>query len=90
MTGARTWVVCPSLTREQAGLSRSPGSRRDEAVGLARAIDLTVVGAEIVSLGAVRPAAELVVSLFMKVRSAGVVYGNFDRAGAGSRLAARL
>ena len=56
MTGARAWVVCPNLAREQAGLSRSPGSRRDEAVGLARAIDLTVVGAETVSLNAVRPA----------------------------------
>src|ERR1700734_4009025 len=56
VTGARAWVVCPTLAREQAGLSRSPGSRRDEAVGLARAIDLTVVGAETVSLNAVRPA----------------------------------
>ena len=56
MSGARAWVVCPNLAREQAGLSRSPGSRRDEAVGLAKAIDLTVVGAETVSLNAVRPA----------------------------------
>ena len=38
---------------------RSPEARRDEAVGLARAIDLNVVGAEIVSLGAVRPATYL-------------------------------
>ena len=56
MTGARAWVVCPTLARELPHLSRSPGSRRDEAVGLARAIDLTVVGAETVSLNAVRPA----------------------------------
>jgi GTPase len=56
VTGARAWVVCPTLAREQADLSRSSGSRRDEAVGLARAIDLTVVGAETVSLSAVRPA----------------------------------
>jgi len=56
VTGARAWVVCPTLAREQADLSRSSGSRRDEAVGLARAIDLTVVGAETVSLNAVRPA----------------------------------
>jgi len=56
VTGARAWVVCPTLARELPHLSRSPGSRRDEAVGLARAIDLTVVGAETVSLNAVRPA----------------------------------
>jgi GTPase len=55
-TGARAWVVCPTLAREQVDLSRSPGARRDEAVGLARAIDLTVVGAETVSLSEVRPA----------------------------------
>jgi GTPase len=56
VTGARAWVVCPTLARELPHLSRSPGSRRDEAVGLARAIDLTVVGAETVSLNAIRPA----------------------------------
>src|SRR5271163_787026 len=56
VTGARAWVVCPTLARELPHLSRSPASRRDEAVGLARAIDLTVVGAETVSLNAVRPA----------------------------------
>src|ERR1700734_1844434 len=56
VTGVRDWVVCPNLAREQADLARSPASRRDEAVGLARAIDLTVVGAETVSLNAVRPA----------------------------------
>ena len=38
---------------------RSPDARRDEAVGLARAIDLNVTGAEIVSLGAIRPATYL-------------------------------
>jgi GTP-binding protein HflX len=56
VTGARAWVVCPSLAREQADLARSPASRRDEAVGLARAIDLSVVGAETVSLSDIRPA----------------------------------
>ena len=35
---------------------RSPEARRDEAVGLAQAIDLHVTGAEIISLGAIRPA----------------------------------
>ncbi|HEX9168300.1 MAG TPA: GTPase HflX, partial [Roseiarcus sp.] len=48
--------MCPTLSREQADLSRSPSSRRDEATGLARAIDLAVVGAETVSLSEVRPA----------------------------------
>ena len=38
---------------------RSPEARREEAVGLARAIDLDVVGAETVSLGAIRPATYL-------------------------------
>jgi GTPase len=55
-TGTRAWVVCPSLGREQAEQSRSAGARRDEAVGLARAIDLVMVGAETVSLTAIRPA----------------------------------
>jgi GTPase len=55
VTGARAWVVCPNLVREQAEL-RSAASRRDEAVGLARAIDLVVVGTETVSLSAIRPA----------------------------------
>ena len=35
---------------------RSPEARREEAVGLARAIDLEVVGAETVSLNEIRPA----------------------------------
>ena len=38
---------------------RSPEARREEAVGLARAIDLNVVGAEAVSLAAIRPATYL-------------------------------
>ncbi len=33
-----------------------PEARREEAVGLARAIDLDVVGSEIVSLAALGPA----------------------------------
>jgi GTP-binding protein HflX len=43
------------LTRER-GVRRSPEARREEAVGLACAIDLKVVSAEIVSLSAIRPA----------------------------------
>ncbi len=38
---------------------RGPEARREEAVGLARAIDLNIVGAETVSLGAIRPATYL-------------------------------
>jgi GTPase len=52
----RALVVCPSLTRESNEALRSPEARREEAVGLARAIDLAVVGAESVALGAIRPA----------------------------------
>ena len=52
----RALVICPSLTRELNEALRSPEARRDEAVGLARAIDLAVVGAESVALGAIRPA----------------------------------
>jgi GTPase len=54
--GARAWVVCPNLAREQGALSRPPAARRDEAVGLARAIDLVVVGAETAPLSDIRPA----------------------------------
>jgi GTPase len=52
----RALVVCPSLTRESNEALRSPEARREEAVGLARAIDLAVVGAESVALSAIRPA----------------------------------
>ena len=38
---------------------RTPEARRDEAVGLAQAIDLNVTGAETVSLGSIRPATYL-------------------------------
>ena len=58
-SGTRTRVICPYLARGQPGergVLRSPEARRDEAVGLARAIDLDVVGSEIVSLAAIRPA----------------------------------
>ena len=52
----RALVVSPSLTRESNDALRSPEARREEAVGLARAIDLEVVGAESVALNAIRPA----------------------------------
>ncbi len=61
-SGTRTRVVCPRLTRGQTGergALRSPEARREEAVGLARAIDLNVVGAETISLNAIRPATYL-------------------------------
>jgi GTPase len=56
VTSTRAWVVCPDLVRERAELSRSPASRREEAVELAGAIDLAVVGAETLPLSAIRPA----------------------------------
>ena len=75
-TGARAWVVCPTLAREQVDLSRSPGARRDEAVGLARAIDLAVVGAETMSLSEVRPATYIgkgkVEAIAAKVKADGI------------------
>jgi GTPase len=56
VAGARAWVVCPSLVRQQVDEPRTADARRDEAEGLARAIDLVVVGAETVSLSELRPA----------------------------------
>jgi GTPase len=58
-TRTRALVVCPNLARGQSGALRTSEARRDEGVGLARAIDLVVVGAEIVSLSAIRPATYL-------------------------------
>ena len=61
-SGTRTRVVCPYLSRVpygESGALRSPEARREEAVGLARAIDLDVVGADTVSLAAIRPATYL-------------------------------
>ncbi len=54
--------MCPTLARlrpGERGVLRSPEARREEAIGLARAIDLNVVGAETVTLGAIRPATYL-------------------------------
>jgi GTP-binding protein HflX len=51
----RALVVYPTLKSERAEL-RTPEDRLDEAVGLARAIDLEVVHAEVVRLSAYRPA----------------------------------
>jgi GTP-binding protein HflX len=52
----RALVVCPNPAREPNEALRGPEARREEAVGLARAIDLEVVGAESVSLSEIRPA----------------------------------
>ncbi|HEX2114849.1 MAG TPA: GTPase HflX [Alphaproteobacteria bacterium] len=54
-TGGRSLVVHPTLKSERAEL-RTPEDRLDEAVGLARAIDLDVVHAEVVRVSAYRPA----------------------------------
>ena len=48
-------VVHPALKAGEGGV-RLPESRLDEAVGLARAIDLAIVHAEVVPVGRVRPA----------------------------------
>ena len=53
----RTLVVCPTVTRGEN--ARSPEARREEAVGLAAAIDLAVVGSVLVTLGEIRPATYL-------------------------------
>ncbi|MBV8655810.1 MAG: GTPase HflX [Candidatus Eremiobacteraeota bacterium] len=60
--GTRARVVCPLLAQRQSARPaalRSPEARRDEAVGLARAIDLNVVGAETAPIAAIRPSAYL-------------------------------
>ena len=53
----RTLVVCPYLTRDAA--ARTPEARREEAVGLAGAIDLDIVGSQIAALSQIRPASYL-------------------------------
>jgi GTP-binding protein HflX len=56
-SGTRTYVVSPVLSRrgEAAALSRSPQARLEEAVGLAAAIDLNIIGSGIVTLAEIRP-----------------------------------
>lgn len=59
----RTLVVCPYSTSRGAVAerlrARSPEARRDEAVGLARAIDLAVVDSALAPLSGIRPATYL-------------------------------
>jgi GTPase len=55
VTGTRAWVVCPIVAREQSHASRNPEARREEAIGLACAIDLVVAGSEGVTLSAIQP-----------------------------------
>jgi GTP-binding protein HflX len=58
----RTLVVCPTVTsRSQASDApmRTIEARREEAMGLARAIDLDVVGSALVNLAQIRPATYL-------------------------------
>jgi GTP-binding protein HflX len=52
---ARAWVIHPALL-QQAGAGRDPADRLEEAVGLARAIDLEVAGSEVVALRRPTPA----------------------------------
>jgi GTP-binding protein HflX len=59
----RALVICPVLTGRgsaaEKASSRTPDARREEAVGLARAIDLNVVGSILVNLADIRPATYL-------------------------------
>jgi GTP-binding protein HflX len=58
----RTLVVCPYSTARASGdrgPARSPEARREEAEGLARAIDLDVVDSVLVGLAEIRPATYL-------------------------------
>lgn len=56
----RVFVFCPYLTqRKLEGLARSPEARLEEAKGLAVAIDVDLVGGELVSLRAIKPATYL-------------------------------
>ena len=56
-SGTRTYVVSPHVTKRSAEAlpSRSPEARREEAVGLAGAIDLQIVGSATVTLAEIRP-----------------------------------
>jgi GTPase len=58
----RTLVVCPTVTSRPAAAekaARTIEARREEAVGLARAIDLDVVDSALVNLSEIRPATYL-------------------------------
>lgn len=55
-SGTRTYVVAPVLARRaESELVRSPAAKLEEAVGLAAAIDLNVVGSAVVILAEIRP-----------------------------------
>jgi GTP-binding protein HflX len=56
-SGFRAFVIHPALkaSKEADGAARSPEARLAEAVGLAKAIDLDVIGREIVRLPRFRP-----------------------------------
>jgi GTPase len=55
-SGTRTYVVAPVLSRRSdSQLVRSPAAKLEEAVGLAAAIDLNVVGSVVVNLAEIRP-----------------------------------
>jgi GTP-binding protein HflX len=55
-SGTRTYVVAPVLSRRtESDLVRSPAAKLEEAVGLAAAIDLNVIGSVVVTLGEIRP-----------------------------------
>jgi len=55
----RALVIGPYLAQASAARERDPAARLAEAVGLAQAIDLDVVGQSVISLNEVRPASYL-------------------------------
>ena len=59
----RAYVVCAYLSAHrkggERGVARSPEARREEACGLAQAIDLDVRGSALINLAAIRPATYL-------------------------------
>ncbi len=60
-TETRTLVVCPYPTSKRDGgeVLRPPEARREEAIGLAHAIDLDVAEGALVALAEIRPATYL-------------------------------
>jgi GTP-binding protein HflX len=78
---ARALVVVPILSRSKAGEGRrTPEARLEEAVGLARAINLDVAGSGVVPLSEIKPATYLTkgkvedVAALVRTEDAGLVF----------------
>ena len=79
----RAFVVHPVLWRGEAGPSRSPDARLDEASGLAEAINLTVAARIVAPVNAPRPATLLGTGKVEEIRAA-LDAAAIDEAGDGS------